>query len=50
MKKWKDKNFGKHPSDHGYDADDDFARAMELLNEDENMERYYEKKYSHEKH
>ena len=27
---------------------DDFARAMELLKEDENMERYYEKKYGHE--
>ena len=26
-------------------TDDDFARAMELLKEDENMERYYEKKY-----
>ena len=26
-------------------TDDDFARAMELLKEEENMERYYEKKY-----
>jgi len=29
-------------------TDDDFSRAIELLKEDENMEKYYEKKYSHE--
>ena len=42
------KNPPKHVPDETKRTDDDFARAMELLKEDENMEKYYEKKYSHE--
>jgi len=42
------KNLGKSKSDPDHGAYDDFARAMELLKEDENMEKYYRKKYGND--